>query len=458
MMAHATYMLTVRGTQIAGNVADANSLAETLRDSHNAAERADAPGGVPPFDLTVGANDDTQSVTVSRRGTPGAEAMFTHTHLPTSGTATDAKMFMKGADHQAIDGWSSDKFTYSADDAPTEEVTVYSNIGSPRNLRIGALQADAVLGAASQSTGTVTINLPDVGKAVMANSIVIPGTTVFPAVPGTQNTEIVQYVLDSDGNTEGNQTVGAYDGTFYGVSGEYRCSGTCSASRDADGMAVLAGTWTFVPDGDNPEDAVLNAALDDDDYLTFGYWLQTTAATETDPAMYAVQTFSQGSMPYGDVSDVLGSATYMGKAGGLYTHEETPAELRGQDAEDVTTGSFSADVTLNATFAGMGSTAPEDRFMISGTVTDFTNDAGRVFDGWTVTLQDAPLNPAGASTGSFSGMTEGHAAADDGEWIGTFYGPNGGTDSHPTPTGVAGEFNAHFTDGNVVGAYGATLQ
>ena len=46
------------------------------------------------------------------------------------------------------------------------------------------------------------------------------------------------------------------------------------------------------------------------------------------------------------------------------------------------------------------------------------------------------------------------AAALDGEWSGVMYGPD--DDSPQQPTGVAGEFNGHFNNGHVAGAFGAT--
>ena len=47
-------------------------------------------------------------------------------------------------------------------------------------------------------------------------------------------------------------------------------------------------------------------------------------------------------------------------------------------------------------------------------------------------------NPAGTTT----------ASAQNGEWSATGYGKSG-----ERPTGIFGDFNAHFTDGHAAGAY-----
>ena len=79
---------------------------------------------------------------------------------------------------------------------------------------------------------------------------------------------------------------------------------------------------------------------------------------------------------------------------------------------------------------------------------------------WTVELMKAGF--ASGATGldgdTFSGATTG-----DGQWQGRFIGTFG-TDADDTPavgtppSGVAGEFNGHFTNGHVIGAFGATMQ
>ena len=74
-------------------------------------------------------------------------------------------------------------------------------------------------------------------------------------------------------------------------------------------------------------------------------------------------------------------------------------------------------------------------------------------------------------TNVFEGATSGGSDTDAGEWRGTFYGPT----SQPTgveddlgtndinesimavkPSGVAGEFLGHFSNGHAIGAFGAT--
>ena len=66
----------------------------------------------------------------------------------------------------------------------------------------------------------------------------------------------------------------------------------------------------------------------------------------------------------------------------------------------------------------------------------------------------------GTGTNTFSGMAQG--GGNDGSFNGTFYGAVTADDAGTTnvnesvfPSGVAGEFNANFSNGTVAGAFGA---
>ena len=117
-------------------------------------------------------------------------------------------------------------------------------------------------------------------------------------------------------------------------------------------------------------------------------------------------------------------------------------------------GEFQADVSLTAYFGGdKVAVASQDR--IEGKVTNF-RDGSVSLSGWTVTLQQQELD-TNDNLSSWAGMTEGSAGSDEGAWSGKFYGSGTDADDDPTgPSGAAGEFNAHFTNGHVNGAYGAT--
>ena len=232
-------------------------------------------------------------------------------------------------------------------------------------------------------------------------------------------------------------------GTFYGISGTYTCTAgsgsTCRAEVDADGDLTLTGSMTFTPGVTTGRaDLRMMYAAADTDFLHFGYWLTTTdGATAADPSTYELQTFAEGFNTYGSVSGVEGSASYAGKAAGIYVREESPGGQRGGSVVDATTGTFTASAALTATFGGDANTQAGDKHRISGTVTDFMNDAGRDL-GWTVMLNkattvtrdtDGVIDDTDGLAGTFSGNTTGDGTAQTGSWNGRFYGP--GSDDSP---------------------------
>ena len=82
----------------------------------------------------------------------------------------------------------------------------------------------------------------------------------------------------------------------------------------------------------------------DDDYLDFGYWVETTEDAD-DATSYMVDAFYRGEDAYGDVSEVKGTASYAGRAGGLFTKRALSATGPG-DLEAA--GRFTADADLDA--------------------------------------------------------------------------------------------------------------
>ena len=193
----------------------------------------------------------------------------------------------------------------------------------------------------------------------------------------------------------------------------------------------------------------------DEDYLAFGYWLQMTE--EVDGTItYGVDTFYGGPTEYDPASmkNVMGSATYNGKATGMYAMKDVTTS----PVEPVAAGQFTADAKLEANFGG-DDVAVNDQFTISGTVNNFHDaDTGDMISGgaWTVDLRKTPSGSGNfQNTNAFSGDTTG-----GGSYAGTFYGPDGPDTNNPNnpaqPTGVAGEFNAHVGNGHVIGAFGAT--
>ncbi len=274
-----------------------------------------------------------------------------------------------------------------------------------------------------------------------------------------------------------------FDGMFNGVPGKFACTvAPCTAGTDENGnLDSLAGTWIFTPAAG---DHFIAGGSHDNDYLAFGYWLQSTG--EGDATAYKVGTFASGSMPFGGdgaaaaISDLTGDATYTGSAIGKFV---TKTDLDGDNKGPVETGSgeFTAATTLTAIFNGNTNTNNRDKFTISGRVYDFvlTNSddttidnkwelnlqsapfAARIYDADTGVVDAAPTTHTNTFTGSTSGMEDGTP----GRWEGGFYGPSPDTDTETEthdygktnyPGGVAGEFIGHFENGHAIGAFGAT--
>ena len=101
-----------------------------------------------------------------------------------------------------------------------------------------------------------------------------------------------------------------------------------------------------------PGDAM--APEEDDDYLSFGYWVRATTTTDEDgetSTAYNVATFANGEMAYtaGQIQNLSGQATYNGFGDGLYV-QKTDVHGDGMGLVPTSTGQFRADVDLMATF------------------------------------------------------------------------------------------------------------
>ena len=268
-----------------------------------------------------------------------------------------------------------------------------------------------------------------------------------------------------------------YTGTFYGLSGTYQCvvAAGCDVANDGGTGLTLGPGWRFVPD--NAMGTVANVQMDVD-YLSFGYWVQTVTAPDGTQT-YGVNTFANGSLPFGDnsggnaeIAALTGTATYKGRATGMYavqrfdTGDGVPSE----------TGQFTAEAKLTASFGG-GGVALDDQFSIRGNVTNFRDTANTPISNgeWNVALGRADFVTREAD-GSITANTYmnnfGGATTGGGTWTGGFFGMTAAQVNDAVvdplelpaapettyPTGVAGEFNAHLGNGHVIGAFGATRQ
>ena len=132
-------------------------------------------------------------------------------------------------------------------------------------------------------------------------------------------------------------------------------------------------------------------------------------------------------------------------------------------------GQFTADAVLTATFGG-GNVPANDHYSIIGSIDNFRGRNGRSIDSsWSLDLGKASFDSqqgadlTGTNSNVFSGATEGDQGL-TGAWNGRFFGPvvDDNDDAMPGnqstfPSGVAGTFSGHFTNGDVLGAFGAEI-
>ena len=265
----------------------------------------------------------------------------------------------------------------------------------------------------------------------------------------------------SDDDTGTTDTDEAYEtaGTYNGASGTYRCNGTsdCTVTLNAMGKitAVSAG-WIFTPDSD------AMSPQPDHDYLHYGIWLKKTTDKDGVVTYNEVEAFhgasvngdTEGSTGGGDLNEVVGSASYSGGATGVYV--KNVYAMDGTIAS-ATSGHFTANVALKAYFRG-SSIAADMHDTVTGTIDGFMLSEDGANDDWSIALK----GDRGAGANTFSGMvnTDGDKMNDDGSFNGMYHGatpidPDGGGSARVAPGSVTGEFNASFSDGSVLGGFGA---
>jgi hypothetical protein len=236
-----------------------------------------------------------------------------------------------------------------------------------------------------------------------------------------------------------------FPGRFNGVPGEYSCTGaTCRAIANSKGQLInLEGEWSF--DADAPEAGKphkVYGVTPDADYMYFGYWVQSTPGTNGEPDSYTLQTFVGGNDDdYAIPSNLAGTAEYKGNAAGLYAWKQLRTD---GSAQRIVAGQFTAGVSLMAYFSG-DDVAANDENSVKGTISGF-EAAEADLSGWEVELEKKAFADA-------SGNTKGGGS--DGSWTTSMFGPADDNGTDLQPSGIGGEFDAHFSNGHAAGAFGA---
>ncbi len=431
-------------------------------------------GGSDPKIANAGA-DDINSVTLMGPFDPNVATSTLRAMADDDNASNDIGMVQAGA--LGLTDWSHKVLhadwgdTAGGLDAGIETAAlIYSSVDPATSVPfedVSAMLADATTGAGGLRTWfALTVNY-GTGSATDGNDDTDdPNNTVVieDAADALSAPQVANALISPSGQTFSGLVAHPDDndeirGEYFGASGTFKCTNdACQISRATTGgtpFALSAGQWHFMPDAGE------EVTIPDQDWVAFGVWL--TAPDNMLNGHHDIGVFYDGMETYAGVSTVAdGTATFAGKAAGYYVNGEAH-------------GLFTADAGLTAAFTDSGD-------MLSGTIQNFRDSAGRYIDtdnpdspndanqggenDWGVTLQGTAINAAGTfdNAGTTGGTADGVVWS--GNWMAQLYGPGGRATPVGAPTGVAGNFSAitaQLTDADgdpagykgVVGAFGA---
>ncbi len=342
-----------------------------------------------------------------------------------SGTPADSAMLEETTDaaRATIDGWADTVYERTNESDSTDTFVVYNNKGEPTPTAFHMVHA-------LDGNGALVLDTSNAG--------LVSGVAEFPSAVNQVG------VPFTDGAT--------FTGMFDGAPGTYTCVTTCTLSTGLDAkLNTVGGDWTFVPDDDE-----FLVSVPDSDYVHFGYWMNESEENDQPVIMAAAIAGGTAESPIGTVQSLEGSATYTGAATGLYVIRTFTLD---GEILNRAGGQFTADATLTAYFGG-DDVAVNKHYSIVGTIEDFGDQRGSPIDSsWSVELEAARFGSQ--QDGTFRGATEGDQGM-VGTWSGQFFGPVAVDDDGATPgnqstlsSAVAGTFDAAFTNGAVIGSFGA---
>ena len=403
-------------------------------------------------------------------------------------SARDLEAAEDGAPDAGVD-WSVQAMLTKSDGDATDKAFVYSNRMAPGKAAwneyydeadrasdgaalagMTAVQSSRGLNAdGNDASGDDTVTY----RLTFAGAVAADAALFMAAGLPSGDRQTWAYSDDPNDDDDTDDDNRKFDGSYHGVMGEYECTAAdCTAATNKDGdLITLTGTWTFTPaevaDGDDPH--MVEGVDPDESYVIFGYWLRQVVLPEDGGETVGVNTFVGGDAPM-DVADAGNivctgvdtpcSASYSGKAGGKYVVKTVTPRA---EVSTLYTGQFVADVTLNATFGGEH-IAQADKDEIKGSITGFddaADDKDRIAH-WTVKLGTAVTNSEAVDVDRAANVGMTNDGEMGGTWTHAFYSAQAENDetipeeATMPPGAVAGEFDAHWTDGHAIGAYGAT--
>ena len=416
---------------IASQLTTAKTARQTaMDDAQDAADMALAATAAKLY-IGIGAPTDAVSAETRRHADYGDTVDNADDIAVSIGTAAAVNLSEdKDAMVAAHHGWEGKKYTAAPDGGGTYEAIVYSNVGDPTEGNPFNMEhtLDATTGELEIDTETEAEVIPPAEMAARAR-VASPS---FDQPAGTKLFELAE-----------NKVRVIIPGSYHGVSGTYYCTpvnihSDCSATVAESGFRLWRGTWTFKPT--DPEARVMSTP--DAIYASYGWWIHKSA----DDATYTASAFvsDKGTVPEArGITDLRGTATYMGGAAGIYALWSSTGGTN--DA-----GHFTADAMLEADF---------NDDTISGTIDNFTGADGEARS-WSVELKEAGITDVGAINRADADDTVwtigGTAAAASGEWSGVLKEYD--FDSQ-LPRIVTGTFSSKYGgDGTMVGAFGANKE
>ncbi len=341
-----------------------------------------------------------------------------------------------GADYKKVTGTGTAQIT--------AEARVYSNQATATNVAFTSRSAGHELELAT-------------GDDVTGDVYTVPDAPQSKAMLDSLETAGLKTLTDAE-------KVSGLKGSFAGASGTYKCTGeTCTAAPVTTGGVDFSTGWTFTPD------TGAMVAVEDDDYLRFGWWVRK----DRDGATHASAFYGRQGDPHedgntggqSDGSMLPGSAKYNGKAVGKFA-------IRHGDTANA--GHFTADAEIIAKF-GSTTAATTTTNGLTGTIDKFQLNDG-TDPGWSVSLKRAGWNGTdnkyelsvgttaarenlatkASGTAVEWSIDDSAAPAQTGQWEAQLFDEKA-DDGTNAPTTVVGKFEAGFGDTHkMVGAFGAT--
>ena len=441
-------------TSLAEALSDKNEAVAELKIAESERDRYKDLYEQAKSDLESGGPaGDTDSYRAARKDAETIRAAATTT--PAKDSVTQSAVGDISVTASRMGGTVTFKVTAGTGDDMMTKINTTDSAGSPwtmKSMNDAETGDEAAAGLTRRAVLYTDIDAPtdkkfsEVHLGDTQTTVTLQKTTINKDV---SNADHMGYAVVINPNFGENETTAGYvadaniPGSYDGAAGTYMCAGGCTFTMNDDGtVSVSDVTFTFTPT--DPDSLV---SVQDDDYITFGAWLDNPQAVG---GIRTVAAFADGDGFTADrITTLTGEATYSGKATGYYAER-----FAGQTRTD--SGEFSATAELTADF-DMDMAGNEGN-SISGNIKEFELSSNRSVT-WLVVLPKTNIMDMdnGSTAGVVSTNTGGAGGMSwtAGNWGFQLVGDNPGysdltTDQHKKayPTGIIGTFGAHTGSAN----------